>query len=51
MNRRQSLAGGISVGVGVLAGCPSAFGDESTAHKPQLEVFVTNALDESYCWL
>ena len=47
MNRRQFLAGGISVGVGVLAGCPSPFGDESTDHKPQLEVFVTNALDES----
>lgn len=48
MNRRQFLAGGISGGVGVLAGCPSPpGGDGSTGHKPQLEVFVTNALDKS----
>ena len=48
MNRRQLLLGGASGGAGVLAGCSSLLGGSgSTEHKPQLEVFVTNALDES----
>jgi hypothetical protein len=48
MDRREFLVGGLSAGAGILAGCSSLLGgDESTDHKPQLEVFVTNALDES----
>lgn len=48
MDRRQFLVGGLSVGAGTLAGCSSLLGrNESTDHKPQLEVFVTNALEES----
>ena len=48
MNRRQFLRGGVSGCAGVLAGCSSTFGqDQPTEQKPQLEVFVTNALEES----
>jgi hypothetical protein len=48
MDRRQVLVGGLSVCAGTLAGCSSLLGrNESTDRKPQLEVFVTNALDES----
>jgi len=48
MNRRQLLLGGASGGAGVLAGCSSLLGENgATEHKPQLEVFVTNALDRS----
>ena len=48
MNRRQVLAGAGSGCIGVLAGCSSLLGgDQSTEQKPQLEVFVANALGES----
>lgn len=48
MNRRQILLGGISGGIVLLTGC-SSFADQnqSKEHKPQLEVFVTNGLQES----
>jgi len=47
MDRRVFL-GSVSGCVGVLAGCPSVLdGDGSRDHKPQLEVFVTNAREES----
>jgi hypothetical protein len=48
MNRRQLLRGGLSGCAGGLAGCSSIFGqNQPTEHKPQLEVFVTNAVEES----
>lgn len=48
MNRRQMLLGSLSGCAGFLAGCSSLVGqNQPTEHKPQLEVFVTNALEKS----
>lgn len=48
MNRRQILVGAVSCCAGGLAGCASLFDqDDPDDHKPQLEVFVTNALERS----
>jgi hypothetical protein len=48
VNRREFLLGGISSCVGILAGCSSLIGHNQPAEsKPQLEVFVANALEES----
>lgn len=48
MNRRQVLLGGITGCVGLFAGCSSLVEqDQPKDHKPQLEVFVANALQES----
>lgn len=48
MNRRQLLLGGLSGIAGVMSGCSSLLGqNQPTQAKPQLEVFVTNALEES----
>lgn len=48
MNRRKVLLGGISGCTAVLAGCSSLFEqNQPEEHKPQMEVFVTNALEES----
>ena len=46
MDRRQFLLGGISGCSGLVAGCSSPLG-QPTEHEPQLEVFVTNAREES----
>jgi len=46
MHRRAVLIGGVSVGAGAFAGCSSLFGESQPADsKPQLEVFVANALE------
>jgi hypothetical protein len=46
MYRRAVLAGGLSVGAGALAGCSSLLGQSQPQEsKPQLEVFVANALE------
>lgn len=48
MHRRQFLVSSLSGCVGLLAGCLSHRGQNQPAeHKPQLEVFVTNAFEES----
>jgi hypothetical protein len=48
MNRRQLLLGGISGCAGLLAGCSSlSEQNQADEHKPEIEVFVTNALEES----
>jgi len=48
MNRRQFLLGGVSGCAGLFAGCSSLLErDRSSERKPKLEVFVTNALEES----
>lgn len=48
MKRREALVGGISICAGALAGCSSIFGQNRPEEpKPQLEVFVANALEES----
>ena len=48
MKRREALLGGVSACAGILAGCSSIFGESLPEEpKPQLEVFVTNALEES----
>jgi hypothetical protein len=48
MNQRQLLFGSLPGWTGLLAGCSSLLGaDRSTEHKPQLEVLVTNGIEES----
>ena len=48
MNRRKMLLGGLSGSVGVFAGCSGIFSrNQPEAHKPRLEVYVANDLDES----
>lgn len=48
MDRRQILVGGMSGCAGILAGCASLVErDEPEEHKPQIEAFVVNALEES----
>lgn len=48
MNRRQVLLGSLSGCAGLLAGCSSLVEQNSSQeHKPRLEVFVANALQES----
>jgi hypothetical protein len=47
MYRRAVLAGGLSAAAGALAGCSSLLGQSQPEEsKPQLEVFVANALEE-----
>lgn len=47
MYRRAVLAGGLSAGAGALAGCSSLLGNSQPEEsKPQLEVFIANALEE-----
>lgn len=47
MNRRAVLVGSVTGCVGVLAGCVSFVGQNRPEDaKPQLEVFVANAIDE-----
>lgn len=48
MNRRQTIVWGISGCAGFLAGCSSLFEqNRPEENKPQMEVFVVNALEES----
>ena len=48
MNRRKVLLGGIAGCVGILAGCSSIRSQNQPEEpKPQLEVYVANALEKS----